>query len=204
MNCKTVQKKLLDYSEGILEQKASAQIETHLKSCVRCAQELKTFEDTVRLLQSVPIKEPSEEFWNDFTKGVMQNVRRVERTTASSRFVEFPRLRFSFVAVATILLAAIGVFFFIRENAPKNNLQQTAQQAVEITPSIGDIDEVLEKIVPSKIVDDVLHTEWTLIDGQQSLSLDIDTSDDTIDFLLEDLTESEKQTLLVELERLLR
>ena len=201
MKCKDIQKKLLDYSEGNTDQKTSLQIETHLRSCATCAQELQTFEETVRLLQSVPIKEPPEEFWNDFTRGVMQNVRRVERVTAPSFFVRFPRFNMAVVAVAAILLVMSGVLFFIKSDGFKTHPQQLAQhQQDRETP--GGLNETLEKIVPSKMVEEILHEEWALIDGQELSAFDGDASDDVIDFLLEDLTESEKQALLVELERM--
>ncbi|GAK54566.1 hypothetical protein U14_05853 [Candidatus Moduliflexus flocculans] len=203
MKCKDVQKKLLDYSEGTLEPKTSLRVEMHLRTCAQCAEELKAFEDTVRLLQRMPIKEPSEEFWTDFTRGIMQNVRRVERTTAPSWFLQFPRLNVAFVAVATILVI-VGAVFFIQGHVVKNNQQQIARQSVESNPPAENIDEALKKIVHPKMVEDMLHTNWALIDGQQLSAFDADFSDDTIDFLLEDLTESEKQALLVELERLLQ
>ena len=201
MKCKDIQKKLLDYSEGNTDQKTSFLIETHLRSCAKCAQELQTFEETVRLLQSVPIKEPPEEFWNDFTRGVMQNVRRVERTAVPSFFVRFPRFKMAVVAVAAILLVMSGVLFFIKSDGFKTHPQQLAQhQQDRETP--GGLNETLEKIVPSKMVEEILHEEWALIDGQELSAFDGDASDDVIDFLLEDLTESEKQALLVELERM--
>ena len=203
MKCKDVQKKLLDYSEGTLDPKTSMRVEMHLRTCEQCAEELKAFEDTVRLLQRMPIKEPSEEFWNAFTRGVMQNVRRVERTTAPSAFLYSPRLNVAFVAVATILVIA-GAVFFIKGNVFHNNQQQIAQQSVEVNTPVENIDETLKKIVHPKMVEEMLHTNWALIDGQQLPMFDADFSDDAIDLLLDDLTESEKQALLAELERLLQ
>lgn len=203
MKCKDVQKKLLDYSEGMIDQKTSAQIEAHLHSCAQCAQELKTFEETVRLLQRVPIKEPPEEFWNGFTRGVMQNVRRMERTTAPPLFGRFPCFQMGAVAVAAILLGVFGLFFLIKGDIFQKNPQQIAQQQTESYPPISELHQSLEKIVPPKMVENILREEWALTDGQELSAFDIEANDDdVIDYLLEDLTESEKQALVIELERM--
>ncbi len=205
MKCKDVQKRLIDYSEALIDQKKSVQIETHLRSCAKCSQELKTFEETVRLLQSVPIKEPPEEFWDDFTRGVMQNVRRVERASVPALAFRFPRLKIAIVAVATILLMLAGLSFYtpggflgILQKHP----QQVAQQPLERNTPVDTLGGALEKIVPSEMVEDILHSEWALLDGQRLSVFELDASDEMIDFLLENLTESEKQALLVELERM--
>ncbi len=205
MKCNDVQKRLIDYSEALIDRNISAQIETHLRSCAQCSQELKTFEETVRLLQSVPIKEPPEEFWNDFTRGVMQNVRRVERANVPALAFRFPRLKMAVVAVATILLLIVGLFFYTSGGFVgifQKHPQQIAQQPLERNSPSYPLDEALEKIVPSKTVEEMLHSEWALLDGQQLPVFEVDASDEMIDFLLENLNESEKQALLVELERM--
>ena len=90
MKCKHVQKQLLDYSESLVDQKARLLIEEHLRNCPECARELWDFEQTVRLLQSLPIQEPPEAFWTELTSRVMRKIQQKNIVPSTERYLFFP------------------------------------------------------------------------------------------------------------------
>ena len=208
MKCKDVQERLLDYAESLVDPKTAAQIEAHLRSCATCAQELTAFKETVHLLQSVQFQEPPEAFWNDFTRNVMRNVRIAERNAPQRMFAFFPSFK-PVMALATVLiLVAAGIFFSSTEIGQRlfrtsPAVEQVAQTEPPKTVSeIGHSALVLEQIVSPEIVQEMLETEWALVDGQSMGLLDVDTSDEMVDVLLESLTEQEKISLFEELEQM--
>ncbi|PID55792.1 hypothetical protein CSB45_14360 [candidate division KSB3 bacterium] len=116
MTCKDIQRYLLDYSEFQLDPRTHAQIEDHLRHCETCTKVVNDFEQTVELLHSTSTQQPSEEFWEEFSSGVMRQVRKMKTPSRSLKRYLFPDPRIVAVALAaliiilgTILLSASGV-----------------------------------------------------------------------------------------------
>ncbi len=204
MKCKHVQQKLVDYSESLVDQKTRLLIEEHLQSCSECAQELKDFEETVSLLQSVPIQEPPETFWADFTSDVMQRIERMDDVSSARPWLFFPSFRMAAVAAAVLLFVVGSLFFFSTGTIQKvfpaffpastqllvESPEQSSQELTELS---------LSAITPEELVNDILESDLALIGKDPAAIFEGDASDDIVRFLIEHLSEEEKDRLLEEL-----
>lgn len=210
MKCKQAQQKLVEYSEHVLNKNAQSQIQQHVQTCAACAQELQEIEETVTLLKSVSLQEPSETFWTDFTSNVMKKVSTAEIPVRHRRFFQFPRLTFAVVLCALFVILVGGYAYFrihttrvettaelpVSEPAGAVVLEETQNdETLPLTPDKAG----LRHIASDELTQDILESGLALFDGATSTSLDMLSSDDMLDVLLYGLTVEEKQVLLSEL-----
>ena len=66
MKCKSVEKLIPAYIEGVLSPKWSQQLELHVDDCPHCQKELQTFEETIHHASSLPVEYPTPEAWKAF------------------------------------------------------------------------------------------------------------------------------------------
>lgn len=91
MGCTEIRRYLADYLEGALLPEQAQQVESHLQSCLACAQECRALEQVPRLLQQWSPPVPSERIWAG-----------IERRLHASR-----RAR-PFLARSTLLVASLS------------------------------------------------------------------------------------------------
>ena len=206
MKCKYVQQHLLDYSESQLDQKTYAMIEAHLRNCPACAQELKDFEQTVRLLQATPLETPPERFWDDFTSGVMRKVRRMETPSRQIGRSFFPNMKMATVALATLVLVLGLALLYTSGDLEKRapSLFQWSTPTLTKGPEQpGEQSEtMLDALIPEELIDEIVDSDFALLGGENLSSLPTDANDATLYLLIESLDGGEKALLLSELEKM--
>jgi hypothetical protein len=200
MKCKHVQQQLLDYSEELLDPKTRSSIKTHLAQCPGCEQELREIERTIHLLQSVPLQEPPETFWTDFTTSVMGQIKKAEITPPVTErlFFFFPRFKMAAaLAVAMILVVVGSILFYYTGFFHQQEHEPTLVSALT-TPN-ADLETVLSQIAPEELMQDILDAEFALIEGGTMDAFNADHSDEMLYFLISTLTDKEKDLFLAEL-----
>ncbi len=85
MRCKSVERLLPAYIEGVLSPKRVNSLESHLESCLHCQKALKGFEKTVRFASSVPIQYPAPELWAAFWPQLRMKIER-DSADGTNRF----------------------------------------------------------------------------------------------------------------------
>lgn len=207
MKCQDVQQHLLDYSEQILDPHHQQQVEAHLHTCQACVQELRETEQMLTLLRKTELSAPPDLFWNNFTAGVMRQVRKADPPHRSPWFVfreffAFRRLHIALVvALIGCFVAGLSLYLSLRENP--NQAIATRPPVAPTTPTEGkdapSADRAIRKIAPDQLVEDILTTDLALFNGIPATTLENSFSYDLIDVLLSGLTVEEKQALLAEL-----
>ncbi len=208
MKCKHVQQKLVDYSESLVDQKTRLLIEEHLQNCSECSQELKDFEETIHLIQSVSIQEPSDAFWDDFTAGIMRKIEMTGKTSSVETKLFFsPSFRMAAVTVALLLLLVGGMFAYstgaIRKVLPAffssspHLLVESAEQPAQVSSGVEE-----DGIVSEEFVDDIPEADLALLGRAAWENFTVGTYDETLYFLIENLSEEEKDLFLKELEQM--
>jgi hypothetical protein len=208
MKCKHVQQKLVDYSESLVDQKTRLLIAEHLQGCPQCAQELKDFEETIHLVQSVPIQEPPEMFWNDFTADVMRKIEITNHApSAGTTLFSFSSFRMLAVAAAAFLLLigsmlaySTGTFrkVFSAFFPPTNHLLvESSERAPQLPADLG-----LNGMVSEELISDILESDLALHGGEVWEDIAVNNSDAMVYFLIGNLSEEEKDLFLKELDRM--
>jgi len=211
MKCKRIQQQLLDYSEELLEQKDRACIEEHLQTCPECRQELYDIKKTIYLLQSVPLEEPPETFWSDFTANVMRKINKMNTIPTTSRAVFFfPNFKMAAVAAAVLVVILGSIFLYYSETfqqwlhptefTAQHSEPYTNELVISGTPAVETIIKSLPpELVSEELMDDILEAEFALVDGEILGVFDVNNSDEMLYFLISTLSEEEKDRLLSEL-----
>jgi hypothetical protein len=191
MKCHQVQQHLLDYTEHVLDTTTQSRMQQHLQTCQTCTQELHDIEETLHLLSSVPVQEPSESFWKDFTAGVMRKVCAAE--PPASKRIWFPSFPMRVViAVGAILILCVGIYAYVRINRPSKVIM--SQHVEESSPAR------VPEIVSDDLPQDMVTQRFALFDEMVSPTLEIVAADVRLDALISGLTTEEKQALLSELQ----
>jgi len=204
---------MLDYSEKGLDESVQARIEEHLQNCDDCAQELHAFKQTVRLLESVPLREPPEAFWNDFTTNVMHKVNGMEVPSRRRWSFSWPRFRPAMVFGVLALLVVGGAFAYFSPaiHQKLTPLMKMAGLTTETAPErelpgVGhaevDLEKALQQIASEDLMHDILESEMALFDTDAGLPVELYYPDDTLNLLISSLTDAEKQALLDELHKM--
>ena len=210
MKCKRIQQYLLDYAEQLLDQENHHLVEEHLRHCPKCAQELQEIEQTIHLLQTLPVQSPPETFWPDFTSNVMRQIRKMEPVPWRLRNVFFfPHAKLAIVVLIVLLLIGGGwVYYFRQTHRPSELASQhpenvdknlVVQQSPDETTNIHDH---LRKIAPNELIYDMLDSEFGFFERENPGVLDVDNGHEWLYFLIRNLSEKEKDRLLLELYKL--
>ena len=212
MKCKHVQQYLLDYSEELLDQKTRFLVDEHLSKCAECTKELQEIEQTIHLLQSLPVQEPPETFWPDFTSNVMREVRKLDAVPVEKRsFFFFPKVRIA-MAVAVLILVISGLALYFSGafqklwhpaelTAQRSGVQHVEERvASQDSESEKELNEILDKFASDELMDDILNSDFALFEGDGGMTLGAGHSDDEwLEFLINSLTDEEKDQFLLEL-----
>lgn len=212
MKCKHVQKRLVDYSENVLDEKTQSRFEEHLVNCPICTQDLHEIEHTFRVLRSDTLPEPPEEFWSDFTSKVMTEINKRKAPSKIEYSLSFPRFRMA-MAIAGLIVIIGGLFLYfnaeIRQffhpvdiTADRSDQNNTLSTSPADPGEHDEIETALSRIASEDLMRDILEHDLALFDGATSLSSDIEYSDEMLYFLIHSLTEEEKKALLFKLRKI--
>src|SRR5215510_6940613 len=78
MSCQRIQPHLLALIEGELKQRKREQVERHVAACPACASAMRRLRQTLRVVQTIDVPEPSPAFWQEFGTALHQRIRREE------------------------------------------------------------------------------------------------------------------------------
>ncbi len=207
MKCKRIQQYLLDYSEHVLDQENQHLVEEHLRHCAECSKELQEIEQTLHLLQTLPLQEPPETFWPDFTSNVMRQIRKMEPVPSRlSNLFFFPHAKAA-VAVLLVLLVIGGglVFYFLQTQSwrsPKWADQSSQNEKQEMIVKHPDkMSAPLDKITSDELINDMLDSKFGFFEQGQLDEVvdDLNNGNEWLYFLINNLSDEEKDRLLLEL-----
>ncbi|MDY6973177.1 MAG: hypothetical protein SV775_12725 [Thermodesulfobacteriota bacterium] len=91
MKCRKVKSLLLDFFEGELKEDTKKMLANHLVACTRCSDELKTIEKTLEALKSSGLKDPGEDFWDEFLLNVKKELSSQKPVRAKYRLFLWPK-----------------------------------------------------------------------------------------------------------------
>ncbi|GAK61198.1 putative transmembrane anti-sigma factor [Candidatus Vecturithrix granuli] len=213
MKCKRIQQYLLDYSEQLLDQENHHLVEEHLRHCPECAKELQEIEQTIRLLQTLPVQSPPETFWPDFTSNVMRQIRKMEPVPSRLRDVFFfPHAKLAVAVFIALLVIGGGWTYYFRHVQSTQHLPELASQhsenldknlAMQQAPGeTPDIHARLGKIASDELIYDMLDSEFGFFERGNPGIFDADNSPEWLYFLIRNLSDEEKDRLLLELYKL--
>lgn len=213
MKCKRIQQYLLDYSEQLLDSENHHLVEEHLHQCPKCAQELQEIEQTLHLLQTLPVQEPPETFWPDFTSNVMRQIRKMEPVPSRLRNVFFfHHAKLAIAVVIVLVVLSVGWVYYFRHSQATQHPSELASQYSEnqdknlfVQQSPAETTAIpvpLNKIASDELIYDMLDSEFGFFEQENLGVLDDDNSHDWLYFLIRNLSEKEKDRLLLELYKL--
>jgi hypothetical protein len=96
MECKRFQTEGMKLLDGEMSPDEQRAYEAHVQSCPECERELRGMGRIVALTNEIRLKKPDEQFWHEYTHGVL---RRLERGVG-----------FFLITAGLLVLTAIGVF----------------------------------------------------------------------------------------------
>jgi anti-sigma factor RsiW len=78
MSCQRIQPYLLALVEGELKQSKHEKVAKHVAACPACASAMRSLRQTLRVVQTIEVPEPSPAFWQEFGAALHQRIRREE------------------------------------------------------------------------------------------------------------------------------
>ena len=199
-----------DAIEGALSETGTA----HLAGCHECQATVDDLRATIALVQEVDVPEPSPAFWDAFSTRITMAVacpaaeplsqRVAELRQAWKEYFAWRTLRFAVpcaVAVAGLVLAVAAARPALRSGQSRSVVASAAKGTSESStaaPPAG-----LGEIAAGDGSDswDILASMWTddELDASEAVASDAFTVGDAVEFALADLSEDERQELMVEL-----
>lgn len=113
MGCRRIQRYVLAFSEGELDQRRREKVATHVAACPVCASALHSLQQTLHMVRDMDVPEPSAAFWEGFGPALHQHIRREAAAPPARRrfsirdlFV-LPKPVLATVAVSLILASSV-------------------------------------------------------------------------------------------------
>jgi anti-sigma factor RsiW len=125
MNCKFVQKNLIDIVERKLLPETQRQINTHLRSCSRCTSLVERFAKVWHFGEQPLHVEPSPDFWMQLQRRIRESEKK--KFSILPHFVGWERWLRPAIAVATVLIGMLTGHYlgnFLARNGAKLSPQQ--------------------------------------------------------------------------------
>lgn len=123
MNCKNAREYLLDLVEG--QNGVSAEVRAHLKSCTACAEELRSLQATMAVLDEWQAPEPSPYFDSRLQARLREERRLAEQPKGVLAWLSLRWQQAAAVALAAIMAVGIGISINDR-TTPKPPVQHSA------------------------------------------------------------------------------
>lgn len=137
---------LYEYAQGDLPQEKNTEIETHLRSCRRCAEELGRVRTALSLM-APPAIHPSEErpaeFWNRFVDGVEGRIRQAEAPGFGKLLRErfrsvHPRTRHAYALGGALAVVVAAVLMWPRQSPPEVQPSRVAGETPSVSAPVPD------------------------------------------------------------------
>ena len=106
MKCKSAEQLLPAYIEGVLSPKQVGQLIGHIEGCFHCQKELKYFEKTLRLANTLRIQYPSPEVWENFWPQLRTEIQQ-NQSISQNRIPLWVRMHAWKIASAVCLLGCL-------------------------------------------------------------------------------------------------
>ena len=113
MSCQRIQPHLLALIEGELKQRKREKVARHVAACPACASAMRRLRQTLRVVQTIDVPEPSPAFWQEFGTALHQCIRREEAAHQERRhwqpweLFRLPKPALAAVAVSLILVCSL-------------------------------------------------------------------------------------------------
>ena len=113
MSCQRIQPHLLALIEGELKQRKREKVARHVAACPACASAMHSLRQTLRVVQTIDVPEPSPAFWQEFGTALHQRIRREEAAHQGRRhwqlweLFRLPKPALAAVAVSLILVGSL-------------------------------------------------------------------------------------------------
>jgi anti-sigma factor RsiW len=104
---------LLALIEGQLKQSKREQVARHVAACPACASAMRSLRQTLRVVQTIDVLEPSPAFWQEFGTALHQRIRREEAAHQGRRGWQvwkrfrLPKPALAAVAVSLMLVGSL-------------------------------------------------------------------------------------------------
>lgn len=141
MNCRQVEKRLMDYLDGALTAHEREAIDIHARNCDLCAARIQGFPEVFGLLDSWKDVEPSPSFDARLEQ-------RLEREAASQSWWGglFPRLtplRFGYPAFALALMLVVSIGAIVAKYSPSQSQTIASRQPAPLMAAANSADDDL-------------------------------------------------------------
>jgi anti-sigma factor RsiW len=113
MRCQRIQPHLLALIEGELKPSKREKVARHVAACPACASAMRSLRQTLRVVQTIGVPEPSPAFWQEFGTALHQRIRRAEAVHQGRRhwpswaLLRLPKPALAAVAVSLILVCSL-------------------------------------------------------------------------------------------------
>lgn len=163
--CIFVKKKLYDYLDGSLSEKAKDMVKNHLQVCVACKEKTEQMKLVLSLAKDKSVVHPTEEFWHTFTTGLDQKLN--ERLVPPYNLKPALGLRFKPALAASL----VSIFLIVMSvSLHLYNRQQLFNRSVSaLVEEITSFEEVSQEIVSSNGEDVALEDIYLFYHLDQGL-----------------------------------
>ena len=113
MRCQRIQPHLLTLVEGELKQRKREKVARHVAACPACASAMRSLQQTLRVVQTIDVPEPSPAFWQEFRTTLHQRIRQEEvdhhrrRGVQIWEYLRLPKPVLAAVAVSLVLVCSL-------------------------------------------------------------------------------------------------
>lgn len=217
MECEKVISFIPEYLEDTLESSKYRKVESHLKECNSCCEDLRAYRKTMRLTSNLSVEYPSKEKWDNFVPELLKKIEKLsEKRTSSLNWWHFIR-QYSWqfgtaaISIAIIVTIIFSNFLFVSQpqNEPETVKEVIAENLINNNVSTRQIDQAIKSIdYPVAVggnklmyIDEIfaVYEEETPMDGMDianAIVTEIDSSQLDYDYkLLEAIAYIEKHSI---------
>jgi hypothetical protein len=128
--CALIQRWLPAYPDGDLPSFWRGRIESHLKGCAACREELAGLEEVVRMVRTAPVPDPEPEFWESFNRELHLQLAQSTPEPPPARSFKIPYYLLGAPALVGLLLWITSGYFTPERSAMAPRPQAAKQERV--------------------------------------------------------------------------
>ncbi len=222
MDCKKIEKLLIRYLEGDLDEQFKSFIEKHLQECRQCEGEFLLLKQILETAKSEEVPSPpaeagsvGEDYWANYTARLWQKIEAGKMPVASGEWVRPLRWAVPAFALAILLIVCVNSFYKKESSVPSTTKAPAAQKTIQ--PVIATNLAVIQPTVPKSsilvnLADGIYEfynpaAETTeVLDSLYAQATDIENViEEEKDYLnlIDEMTKEEKQELIVRIQKTL-
>ncbi len=214
MRCNELKYNLPDFVKGDISEQRKLEIESHVKSCPRCASEIAVFTKTFLQIQSSKIDEPSQTYWSNFIVGVNNKIYSQRSRWYQSKWI----VKVAMPAIAGIILCFVFIkyvhftptytsFDVITKDEIVPILAQSSDKDLQevITTYENNVhttfDTTLTKVDQQLVSKTINEVEYRLFDLNTNIDVYQDVEYLSTNELIDELSEKDAIELIARLEK---